>query len=264
MAMSQMRLAVEAGPSSAFMGSTAGLRASAPRPAAAPVRLQTECASSRAKKTETLDRLKKKFNPETAVFVGTVNYKGMTVSWRGAVGGSRYAGHAQRLQPGLSNLEAGGASACATSLIMAWCPSRRPPTHQVKDFETFRKKLPQGVELIVAKNTLVEKAVEGTPYAPLKAACKGTNAFLFSGEEVAGRRASRRIRRCRQPWWRRGCWRTCPALHTWLLPAARRRSPSVRVLWMPGASGCPIRAEERSSASHVSAASRPSTRWRRL
>lgn len=63
------------------MGSTQGLRVSAvsQRPAAAPVRLQTECAASRAKKSETLERLKKKFDPETALFVAGVNYKGMTV-----------------------------------------------------------------------------------------------------------------------------------------------------------------------------------------
>jgi large subunit ribosomal protein L10 len=56
---------------------------------------------------------------------------------------------------------------------------------QVKDFETFRKKLPQGTELIVAKNTLMVKAIEGTQYAALSPACVGPNAYLFSGEDVA-------------------------------------------------------------------------------
>jgi len=56
----------------------------------------------------------------------------------------------------------------------------------VKDFETFRKKLPAGTELVVAKNTLMKKAIEGTPYEPLGPACVGPNAFLFSGEDVAG------------------------------------------------------------------------------
>ena len=55
----------------------------------------------------------------------------------------------------------------------------------MKDFETFRKKLPAGTELIVAKNTLMAKAVEGTSYAALSEACVGPNAFLFSGEDVA-------------------------------------------------------------------------------
>ena len=57
----------------------------------------------------------------------------------------------------------------------------------MKDFETFRKKLPAGTTLLVVKNTLVEKAIEGTKFEPLKAACKGPNAFIFSGEEVAPR-----------------------------------------------------------------------------
>jgi large subunit ribosomal protein L10 len=56
----------------------------------------------------------------------------------------------------------------------------------VKDFEQFRKKLPAGTELVVATNTLMKKAIEGTPYEPLGPACVGPNAFLFSGEDVAG------------------------------------------------------------------------------
>ena len=55
----------------------------------------------------------------------------------------------------------------------------------MKDFETFRKKLPQGTELIVAKNTVMVKAIEGTQYAALSEACVGPNAFLFTGEDVA-------------------------------------------------------------------------------
>lgn len=52
--------------------------------------------------------------------------------------------------------------------------------------ETFRKKLPSGAELLVAKNTLVKKAIQGTKHEPLGPACAGPNAFIFSGEEVAG------------------------------------------------------------------------------
>lgn len=59
------------------------------------------------------------------------------------------------------------------------------PASQVKDFETFRKKLPAGTELVVAKNTLMVKAIENTKYAALGPACVGPNAFLFTGEDVA-------------------------------------------------------------------------------
>jgi large subunit ribosomal protein L10 len=62
---------------------------------------------------------------------------------------------------------------------------RRALCPQVKDFETFRSKLPAGTELFVAKNTLVKKAIAGTPYEALGSACVGPNAFLFSGEDVA-------------------------------------------------------------------------------
>ncbi len=55
----------------------------------------------------------------------------------------------------------------------------------MKDFETFRKKLPAGTELVVAKNTLMKKAIAGTQYEALGEACVGPNAFLFSGEDVA-------------------------------------------------------------------------------
>lgn len=126
------RAQVLAGPSSAFMGSTQGMRAAvcrrAPRAAFA-----VEAATTRGKKAETLQRLQEKLGGADTTFVAGMNYKGMSV----------------------------------------------------KDFENFRKKLPAGVELIVAKNTLVEKAVAGTKFEPLQAACKGPNAFLFSGEEVA-------------------------------------------------------------------------------
>ena len=52
--------------------------------------------------------------------------------------------------------------------------------------ETFRKKLPAGTELLVAKNTLVKKAIAGTRHEALSEACVGPNAFVFSGEDVAG------------------------------------------------------------------------------
>jgi large subunit ribosomal protein L10 len=64
-------------------------------------------------------------------------------------------------------------------------PRRAARWPQVKDFETFRSKLPAGTQLFVAKNTLVKKAIAGTPYEALGSACVGPNAFLFSGEDVA-------------------------------------------------------------------------------
>ena len=43
----------------------------------------------------------------------------------------------------------------------------------------LRKKLPETVSLVVMKNRLLEKAVEGTSFSALKPAMKGMNAFLF-------------------------------------------------------------------------------------
>lgn len=130
----------------------------------------------------------------------------------------------------------------------------------MKDFETFRKKLPDGVELIVAKNTLVEKAVEGTKFEPLKAACTGTNAFLFCGEDIAARCARRR-----------SFVGATSMLASWLLAdllacqmVGRRRGALHRQpRYRSQVFSCPLPAERASFASHVTAASRPSTRWRR-
>lgn len=143
---------------------------------------------------------------------------------------------------------------------LTWWRHLPPLAKQVKDFETFRKKLPQGVELIVAKNTLVEKAIEGTKFAPLKAACKGTNAFLFAGEEVAGRCALGRLRLASAPCWRRGCGptssRDCGHLRDLQGTAAATVSREQTT-------SCASPAEKRPFAVACLAASRPSTRCRR-
>lgn len=49
----------------------------------------------------------------------------------------------------------------------------------VKQFQALRGALPETTKLVVAKNTLVEKAIEGTKWEPLKPCIKGMNAWLF-------------------------------------------------------------------------------------
>ncbi|CAK9142953.1 unnamed protein product [Ilex paraguariensis] len=49
----------------------------------------------------------------------------------------------------------------------------------VKQFQELRTSLPESTKLIVAKNTLVLKAIEGTKWEALKPCMKGMNAWLF-------------------------------------------------------------------------------------
>ncbi|KAL2897662.1 50S ribosomal protein L10 chloroplastic [Bienertia sinuspersici] len=49
----------------------------------------------------------------------------------------------------------------------------------VKQFQELRKLLPENTTLIVAKNTLVEKAIQDTQWQALKPCMKGMNAWLF-------------------------------------------------------------------------------------
>ncbi|KAG1371615.1 50S ribosomal protein L10, chloroplastic [Cocos nucifera] len=49
----------------------------------------------------------------------------------------------------------------------------------VKQLQTLRGAIPEPTNLAVAKNTLVEKAIEGTKWEPLKPCIKGMNAWLF-------------------------------------------------------------------------------------
>lgn len=49
----------------------------------------------------------------------------------------------------------------------------------VKQLQELRKSLPESVKLVVAKNTLVGKAIEGTPWEALKPCMKGMNAWMF-------------------------------------------------------------------------------------
>ncbi|KZV24283.1 hypothetical protein F511_01765 [Dorcoceras hygrometricum] len=53
----------------------------------------------------------------------------------------------------------------------------------VKQFQEFRSQLPDSSKLLVAKNTLVLKAIEGTEWEALKPCMKGMNAWLFVHSE---------------------------------------------------------------------------------
>ncbi|PIA38738.1 hypothetical protein AQUCO_02700146v1 [Aquilegia coerulea] len=57
----------------------------------------------------------------------------------------------------------------------------------VKQFQDLRNSLPETVKLVVAKNTLVGKAIEGTQWEALKPCMKGMNAWMFvHTEEIPG------------------------------------------------------------------------------
>ncbi|XXG74791.1 hypothetical protein AAC387_Pa07g3418 [Persea americana] len=49
----------------------------------------------------------------------------------------------------------------------------------VKQFQDLRKSLPDSVKLIVAKNTLINRAIDGTPWEALRPCLSGMNAWLF-------------------------------------------------------------------------------------
>ncbi|KAI3459017.1 hypothetical protein Pfo_015680 [Paulownia fortunei] len=53
----------------------------------------------------------------------------------------------------------------------------------VKQFQELRTQLPETSKLLVAKNTLVLKAIEGTKWEALKPCMKGMNAWLFVHSE---------------------------------------------------------------------------------
>lgn len=57
----------------------------------------------------------------------------------------------------------------------------------VNQFRELRRSLPDEVKLVVAKNTLVGKAIEGTPWEALKPCMKGMNAWMFvHTEDIPG------------------------------------------------------------------------------
>ncbi|GAV77422.1 Ribosomal_L10 domain-containing protein [Cephalotus follicularis] len=53
----------------------------------------------------------------------------------------------------------------------------------VKQFQDLRRSLPESTTLLVAKNTLVQKAIEGTKWAALEPCMKGMNAWFFVHSE---------------------------------------------------------------------------------
>ena len=50
---------------------------------------------------------------------------------------------------------------------------------QVKQFQTLRRSLPESTTLLVCKNSLLGKAIEGTKFEALTPAMTGMNAYLF-------------------------------------------------------------------------------------
>lgn len=56
----------------------------------------------------------------------------------------------------------------------------------VKHFKLLKKPLPDSAKLLVAKNTLIEKAVEGTKWEALGPSMNGMNALLFAKDEEIG------------------------------------------------------------------------------
>lgn len=49
----------------------------------------------------------------------------------------------------------------------------------------FRRELPEGAHLLVTKNTLMVKAVEGTKWEPINECATGMNAWVFVDENIA-------------------------------------------------------------------------------
>lgn len=56
---------------------------------------------------------------------------------------------------------------------------------QVKDMIAFRRAMPEGATIMVAKNTLMRKAVEGTSFEAITECSTGMNAWVFVDENVA-------------------------------------------------------------------------------
>eukprot|EP00246_Nothoceros_aenigmaticus_P007354 TRINITY_DN21080_c0_g1_i1.p1 TRINITY_DN21080_c0_g1~~TRINITY_DN21080_c0_g1_i1.p1 ORF type:complete len:259 (+),score=46.64 TRINITY_DN21080_c0_g1_i1:41-778(+) len=55
----------------------------------------------------------------------------------------------------------------------------------VKHLQELRRSLPESAKLVVAKNKLIGRAIEGTPWEVLQPCLKGMNAWLFvQGEEI--------------------------------------------------------------------------------
>ena len=60
------------------------------------------------------------------------------------------------------------------------------PTLTVHEMQAFRAKArAAGVDIKVAKNRLVNRAIVGTPYAGIGSMLKGQNAFVFAADPVA-------------------------------------------------------------------------------
>lgn len=62
----------------------------------------------------------------------------------------------------------------------------------------FRRAMPQGTKIMIAKNTLMRKAVEGTAFEPIGQASKGMNAWVFVDENVAP--AMKAVKKLQKDW----------------------------------------------------------------
>ncbi|CAL6311282.1 unnamed protein product [Bathycoccus prasinos] len=72
----------------------------------------------------------------------------------------------------------------------------------VKNMIKFRRELPEGATLMVAKNTLMRKASENTKFASIVECSKGMNAWLFVDENVAP--AFKKVRSLAKDWKKEG------------------------------------------------------------
>ncbi|KAJ6829349.1 50S ribosomal protein L10, chloroplastic [Iris pallida] len=73
----------------------------------------------------------------------------------------------------------------------------------IRQLKELRGSLPETSRLVVAKNSLMEKAVEGTRWEPLKFCAKGMNAWLFVHDDDNVPRALKPYRDLQKKWGRR-------------------------------------------------------------
>ncbi|KAJ6843634.1 50S ribosomal protein L10, chloroplastic [Iris pallida] len=70
----------------------------------------------------------------------------------------------------------------------------------IRQLKELRGSLPETSRLVVAKNSLMEKAVEGTRWEPLKFCAKGMNAWLFVHDDDNVPRALKPYRDLQKKW----------------------------------------------------------------
>ena len=85
---------------------------------------------------------------------------------------------------------------------------------------TLRRSLPEGSHLMVAKNTLLRKAVAGTKFEPMAQATTGMNAWLFVDENVAP--TMKAINGLQKGWEKAGS-KLVSTVRAWMVNSFRRR-----------------------------------------